>query len=543
MNHFSHLFSEPKHEVTMSKNHKAFWKLFAATETNALAKSNRQSTPPTASTYDPNLFYWTMRDLFIHEVLKHLLIVGASGAGKTKLIQCFLQSVIFRVRDASLPSTQVIISDPKCDAIPYLAGLGFTPEDHDVYILNPFDARSAVWAISEALSEPAMARYFATQLIPEEKHSTAPYFPDSARELVIAVINAMNSISDGKPWGFRDLLCALSSRERIKAVAGRHERSKEIADRILEDDRHSAGVVSTLGSKLGRFEEVAALWATSKSNKKFSIPEFLSKPGVLILGNDPVLRESLKPIIALLLKSLTDEILRQMDTFDVRQIFVLDEFRNLGLGKADCIHDLLNMGRSKGASVLLGIQSIEGVIELYGKEATDDLLSQCAHKMFLRAGGPITAEWAERVFGKIRHVEVSYSESSQGVTTQYSTQDRTLLLASTFLNIPFPKKGSDCVAISDVPSKGCAYITRRPFDEVLSWIRTPAPIPAILRRDNPQEQILKTWSKEEEARFCGAPTPDATTDSDPSRKSPYLPPRNRKPPEDPNQGDFFPPKP
>ena len=505
-------------------------------------KNNDTPAPEScAVVYDKEHFFWTQRDLPIQEAPKNQLIVGAAGSGKTKAIQAYAQSVLPRVRDESLPPTQVIITDPKCDTIPYLAGLGFAPEDEDVYVLNPFDARSAVWSIAEALQEPAMARYFATQLIPEEKHSTAPYFPDSARELVIATIIAMNSISTDRAWSFRDLLCALSSRERIEAVTARHERSKEVAERILNDDKHSAGVISNLGSKLGRFEEVAALWATSTNSKRFSVRNFLAKPGVLVLGNDPVLRESLKPINSLLLKSLTDEILREPDTFDPRHFFVLDEFRSQG--KTDCLHDLLNMGRSKGASVLIGIQSVEGVIELYGKEGADDLLSQCAHKMFLRAGGPITAEWAERVFGKIRHIEVSHSESSQGgSTTQYSTQDRTLLLASTFLNIPFPKKGSDYVVISDVPSLGCAYISRRPFDEVLSWIKAAAEIPAILRRANPQEQILKAWSKEEESRFCGVPRPDSTTDLGGTRKPPYLPPRDRKPPEDPNQGQLFPPE-
>lgn len=542
MNGFFHMFNEPNDNAPMNNDDNIFWKLFAATERD---KPSGQKTPapvPCSIAYDRKHYFFTQRNLPIQEAPKNGLIAGAAGSGKTKAIQAYAQSVLPRVRDEALPPTQVIISDPKCDAIPYLASLGFAPEDDDVYVLNPFDARSAVWSIAEALQEPAMARYFATQLIPEEKHSTAPYFPDSARELVIAVIIAMNSISTDRPWSFRDLLCALSSRERIQAVTARHERSKEVAERILNDDKHSAGVISNLGSKLGRFEEVAALWATSTNTKRFSVRDFLAKPGVLVLGNDPVLRESLKPIISLLLKSLTDEILREPDTLDPRHFFVLDEFRSLG--KTECLHDLLNMGRSKGASVLIGIQSVEGVIELYGKEGADDLLSQCAHKMFLRAGGPITAEWAERVFGKIRHIEVSYSESSQGgVTTQYSTQDRTLILASTFLNIPFPRKGGDYVVISDVSSQGCVCISRRPFNEVLSWIKSPAAIPAILRRANPQEQILKAWSKEEEARFCGVSTPDPGTDSVSSRKSLYLPPRDRKPPEDPHQGQLFPPEP
>ena len=74
------------------------------------------------------------------------------------------------------------------------------------------------------------------------------------------------------------------------------------------------------------------------------------------MDNDPVLKESIWPINALLLKALTQEILRGPNSSQPRHWFVLDEFR--AMENVDCVHDLLNRGRSKGASVLLGIQSI-----------------------------------------------------------------------------------------------------------------------------------------------------------------------------------------
>ena len=85
---------------------------------------------------------------------------------------------------------------------------------------------------------------------------------------------------------------------------------------------HSFGVLSSLGTKMVRFESVAALWNTAPSARKFTIEKFLAAPGVLVLGNDPVLRDSIWPINALLLKALTQEILRRPSLVgaDVRRL-------------------------------------------------------------------------------------------------------------------------------------------------------------------------------------------------------------------------------
>jgi type IV secretory pathway TraG/TraD family ATPase VirD4 len=203
------------------------------------------------------------------------------------------------------------------------------------------------------------------------------------------------------------------------------------------------------------------------------------------------------------------------------------------------IRDLLNMGRSKGVSVLIGIQSVEGIVDIYKQAATDDLLSQCAHKTFLRAGGPQTAEWAEKHFGKIRHMEQVYSESksgdSSGWSVQYSLRERSLFLAAVFLDLPFPKKGGIYRAVCDVPAHGCVYIVERSFDQMLSWVVKPASdVPALDKRSDPKEQALKPWSIEEKLRFY-ARKPDPQ-----KPKPPYLPPRRRrKPPEEPPQDNLL----
>jgi hypothetical protein len=177
--------------------------------------------------------------------------------------------------------------------------------------------------------------------------------------------------------------------------------------------------------------------------------------------------------------------------------------------RIDCIHDLLNRGRSKGVSILLGIQSLEGLIEIYGHYGAQDLLSQCANKMFLRAGGPGTAEWAEQFFGRVRAIERSttYSSGSGGSShsEQYALHERSLFLASVFLDLPLPGPGQPYRAVCDVPSRGETLIVERRFDDVIRWCRPPADpkvVPAVVPREDLPGQSLMPWTSTEEARFC-----------------------------------------
>ena len=487
-----------------------------------------ESQTPCALVFDRERIFWAMQNLPAVQATKHFLICGTTGSGKSTAIELFLRSIVPRIRSESGPPEQLILYDPKCDVVPLLAALGLPPEDPRVWLLNPIDDRSAVWNVAEATSDPLLARHFATLLVPEEKHSSSPYFADAARELVYAVLLALQFV-DGANWKLRDLLCSLESLERLRAVTDRHARAKALTARVLSDHQHGGGVFSTLGTKLGKLEQVAALWHTKSEPKELSIEQFLLHSGVLILGDDPVLHDSFWPINAILLKALTQQILRRPNTLEPRHWFVLDEFR--AMEKVDAIHDLLNRGRSKGASVLLGLQSIDGLLEVYGEHAANDILSQCAHKTFLRAGGPVTAQWAERFFGKVRRTEPTLTESGRGLVKQksvaYHVQERSLFTAAYFLDLPYPRPGANYSAVSDVPSLPHILITRRPFDQLLKWCHKSEEIekefPGVALREDEENKHLQPWTWDEEEFFCGRPVhlkkPVDATQSEPAAKS------------------------
>jgi hypothetical protein len=218
----------------------SFWDLFTGPEPPAAPAPEPPPPPPCAVAFDEKQVYWALHNLPATEAPKHFLICGMIGSGKTTAIQLFLQSIAPRFRADRATPEQLILFDAKCDAVPMLVDLGLRLEQENVWLLNPFDERSAVWDLGEAIQDPAMARHLATLLVPEEAQSTAPYFSNAARELVVAVLTALHARC-GADWTFRDLLCALSSRDFILAVTAHHPRAAVMAGNILNDQQHGGG--------------------------------------------------------------------------------------------------------------------------------------------------------------------------------------------------------------------------------------------------------------------------------------------------------------
>ena len=468
--------------------------------------------PNCALTFDEQSVFWAMRDIPISEATKSFLISGAPGSGKTIGIQLFLQSIARRFKEYQKAPEQLIIFDAKGDVLPLLASMGLRPEDPNFHIFNPFDTRSSCWYLDEAVQMPAMARALAKLLIPPDDKSSAPYFAEAASEVVYSVILALNENKriKKKRWSLRDLLCALESPGHIRAVTAQHGYAARHAAPYLNDEKHYLAVISSIAAKIGRFDQVAALWDTNAIGKPFSIAKFLESPGVLVLGNDPVLNDSMWPINAILLKAITNEILRRPNTDGPRHWFVLDEFA--AMGQVDCVQSLLNRGRSKGASVVLGIQTIEGMIKAYGEQGANDLLGMCAYKTFLRAGSHKSAEWAEHYFNRVRRMETSYSYNAGGGSNSTSSQvqlhERSMFLASTFMDLPFPEKGRTYEAICDVPTTGETIITTRDCDEVFIWTVKPhKSVPAVDSVKDEDVTTLSPWIEEEEIIFGVRPPP------------------------------------
>jgi len=111
----------------------------------------------------------------------------------------------------------------------------------------------------------------ATILIPEEKNSSQPFFSDAARHLLSGVLISLIQSSPGK-WTFRDVLLSLSNLERLKKVLLSCSATKDIAEQYLHDGITARNVMSTLATKMQRYQFVAAAW--DRATRSISLKEW-----------------------------------------------------------------------------------------------------------------------------------------------------------------------------------------------------------------------------------------------------------------------------
>ena len=159
----------------------SFWDLFTEDEPQV---EKEPWLPLCAIDYDPNYFCCGLSDVAIKRATEHWAIIGTISTGKSTFQRLLLQSIAPRFQATHPHNEQLILFDFKGNALPILDSLGIAPDREDVWILNPFDKRGVKWNIGAAINSPAMARYFATLVIPHEARTTAPYFGNAARQIV-----------------------------------------------------------------------------------------------------------------------------------------------------------------------------------------------------------------------------------------------------------------------------------------------------------------------------------------------------------------------
>lgn len=392
---------------------------------------------------------------------EHFLVVGASGSGKSTMINHALYSVL------TDPTTRALVYDPKQELMPFLYGIrGFAGAGQNVSSsiksLHPFDQRSWAWDMAADIDDPISARQLAAILVPsEDQEGTNAFFTNAVRDLLSAVILALvECVPNARAWTFRDVLLSMFYPGYMDAVCSfdttRSGSPFPLLKRVRQiylgsdaDEKTRANILASINSKLAIFEPVAAAWdkVGGPLSGRISLREWIDgeEKSVLVLGNDEAARAAIDPINRALFKRAVELVLARRERTQTEreagenQIwFFLDEVREAG--KLDGLGRLLTKGRSKNACVMMGIQDVDGLKEVYGAEAANELCSQFNNIAVLRVNSPETAHWATDLFG--RRLEVARNSSfglssggESGLTMNQgqSEEERPFIYSESFL--------------------------------------------------------------------------------------------------------------
>jgi len=175
---------------------------------------------------------------------------------------------------------------------------------------------------------------------------------------------------------------------------------------------------------------------------EFSIKRWLDEDGssFLFVSNYANLRDTLKPILSLLIDLAMKHILSMPEDIDRRRFIIIDEFASLQ--RLTTIVQALEQGRSKGASLWLALQDISQLQKLYGHETTYTITNNCNTILSFAVSDPNSQEYLSKLYGETEILETDESLSmgpsdmKDGLTLQRKRRKEPLLLPSQFGILP-----------------------------------------------------------------------------------------------------------
>ncbi len=451
---------------------------------------------------DPGGFRLGMCQLPSRLAYGHIAIVGATGSGKTLLQRLLMQSVLPRIGKGL--DQRALIYDAKQDVVSLLRGMDL---HCPIVVLNPLDQRSAAWDMAKDVTSPAAALQAAALLFPKAVNDANPFFSNAARHLLYGVMVSLILGAPGR-WTLRHLLLILRSEPLLKSVLSQWEATRHLTQ-YCEHTATFQNILSTLLTRTAPYEIIAASW--DRSSTRISLRAWLREESILVLGNDEDNRTAIDAMNQLIFKRITELVLAQPEKpqGSNRTTWVmLDEVRQAG--RLEGLSALMTKGRSKGAAVVLGLQDINGLRNVYGREVADELIGQCNTKAILRLNSPETAKWAEGVVGTSEFLETRRSSSrnrnfqgvglnaggSAGESVSSNIASRPLVLSSEFMDLPETSMENGLSGVFLSPVTGA-------FKDTLpgKWLREQLAAPCaqtVNHQPRPEaEQYLRSWSDQD----------------------------------------------
>ncbi|MFO0888317.1 MAG: type IV secretion system DNA-binding domain-containing protein [Isosphaeraceae bacterium] len=492
------------------------------------------------STYRSIFFesLWTRGEIIFGNIrlpwgsaVKHFLILGVTGAGKTMVFQLLMQSTI-KGRIGRGRDQRGILFDNKSELVPLLHALGVPYK-----IAHPFDRRGVAVDLRSMVQTHTNALEIAAILMPQAKDASPdPFWINAPRSLLAAVLTSLrigarrNGEDEPSPidWDFRDVVIAMSGAERIREIIERNPETKDLANGYFDDARLTANVMATVQTAMMYFRPVAACWHRAREKINLTDAVWGKDEFILVLGNDEESRMALDALNRAIVTRHGQLALKRPQSKTRRIWYWLDEFPDLKQIAPDVMTGLLTKGRSKGIAVVLGAQSLLGVVGEYGREAGKIILSQCQNVAILGLGDldDDTSEFAMRAVGQTEQQEVRESESTQGTlfarrTTSAQPARREVILSSEFADLPETSKENGLPGFFRTRSIRGFWGTVIPGAWLSKILLPPARDVAAIEERPPEEHELLPWGPADYERLALKPPEEATAEIEAAPQKPF----------------------
>ena len=359
---------------------------------------------------------------------RHFLIVGRPGTGKTTL----LNQIIEKLRQRE---EKCIVYDFKGD---YLSTFYDPSKD---FIFNPLDSRCVNWCLFDEIEMTPDIDSIATSMIPPSFREDK-FWVDAARDIFSSILHYLTITGEKTNqaiWQYVSYTEPQMLELMQMAVTQGIEPSKKALGYLQGYEKGSKVASDTLSTM--RQYTNCFLYMRHLQNS-FSIKKWLDEDGssFLFVSNYANLRDTLKPILSLLIDLAMKHILSMPEDIDRRRFIIIDEFASLQ--RLTTVVQALEQGRSKGASIWIALQDISQLQKLYGHETTHTIVNNCNTILSFAVSDPNSQEYLSKLFGETEILETDESLSMgpadyrDGLTLQRKRRKEPLLLPSQFGILP-----------------------------------------------------------------------------------------------------------
>ena len=323
------------------------------------------------------------------EEVKHALVVGTTGSGKTQVIKNLMRFFICTGKN--------IIFDIKGDFVARFYRKGI---DH---IINPLDIRSSRWNFLEEAQDTADIAVLSESFISQENSGSNSdkdkYFTGNARYISSTILEYLYSQGITDNAEIRNII--------INEVFYKTN-NKLLAD-ILQKLNVGSNVsfADTLSTLRLHLNFIRIVGHEPKSNPIFSISEWLNsdEQSNVFITSIPDKSAITKGFNTAFLNMFFLKILSLPDVTknQIRVRIWIDELANLA--RIPELAKTLTFSRSKGCAIYLSTQSLEGLKRNYSTYEIMDIVNSCNNLICFRAVDEFTASTISKFIGQ-RQVEV-----------------------------------------------------------------------------------------------------------------------------------------
>jgi len=352
--------------------------------------------------------------------VRSMLLLGASGTGKTVAIQALMHTVRSR-------GDRMIVADPDG------ASMSQFWQSGDI-ILNPLDGRSVRWDLLGEIKRSSDYKHLAQSILPYTGDAKADEW---MRHSQVIFANSMQTWHEGQLGTSDQFLqtIAIGGESKLRLLCQGTAAATYFAE---GGERMLTSIMGTLTPALEELEKLAG-----GKGALLSVRDWVRQGTGTIwvpYGADEI--AALRGPISCWMRLGIFELLSMPTDGNRRLWFFLDELD--ALGRIQGLKDAMVRARKKGGCIVAGIQSIAQVRAVNGDAEAQTIVEQFGTQLVLRCGaseGGGTADFASDLLGEreIERIETSTSHSrGQGgpSTTSYRRQLERAVLPSQITQLP-----------------------------------------------------------------------------------------------------------